>query len=1175
MIFFILLSNNYRGQNNYIGGGIEYECLGNSTYDIKLYLISNDHGVFTPSKTIGVSNDCSISSLNLSMSLLTIDSVDNRCPFFNSPDITLYYIAEYGGQVVLPNECNKWFLVESVSNLMATNNSNSLGEPFVIYSIINNTNENCTESPKHDWSRTYQYPKNNEFIIDISNQAQVGTELHYEWKIFSSPAFVFPFADTLPMHDIELDLTEGLIRGNTNTVGNYLMGLNTHKLTNTGDTLASSSIVFNVDVVDYLNNPPVAKNDTLISNFSSNISQVDSATIQFCNNTTSTFDINLYDVNPSDILTYTSDISSVLPGVSTTNQYNTSSNDLTIHVVWTAPQSFQGIYPINISVEDAGCRIKHTQDFRINLIVDGDVDIRTSILDSSNIFGFDHFNEDTVKICSDQKVLAQTRNGTNLNWTMLFGESIAVGTNFSCINCDSTIISPSISSTYEVQATNSLCLNKDTIHIVKLPDFDISISLEDTSLCHNSLTSISLSSSNDSIILFNWFPGYNFNSPNSLTSLIECNQSGTHSELVTATSSHGCNRISETSYTVQEQSAPIFELSGNIISGVCNDSILIESALATYGQNGDQLISPQTSLFQVQQYKIGESENNFIDGSGPFNGPTMHFLYQIIYTRSELNQLGFFGGEISAVSFEITEVNTVDPYLDYKVHIGSTTLENFDTTLAFLDNLNEVFFSSEFTMQPGNNIFEFDSSFVWDGTSNIVIQLCRTGSNPSTSGGPYNPVIHTLTNNKQTLFRKTTCPTWLPGINSSYQYYRPNINFYATNYLDSTHLNLNWSSSSSTYSNQGAYIADQPFESSKYILELTDTISGCSTSDSIYVELLCDTCLHSNITLNQISCFDWADGEVSVTPNSLNGPPFEIQFLEPISYNLLNSYLGVNQNLNITNLDSGSMIVRTIDTTGCWSDSLVHIVNPIPINLMVNQDTVICEGDSTLLTSVTENPNTNLLWSFTSSNGYSEWYALPYSSTVYVEAQLISNPNCFDIESVQIDVLETPQIEAFTAGNSIPIGQPIDFYNIGDQASDGYLWDFGDGSSSTLENPLHTFQTQGEYEVILFGFENGCSNSDSIQVSVGHLNINEEAKNILIWYDGSFLNIDLSSLQYEYFSIKLITMDGKELETFTLSNSHVVQSRPLTDISDGLYLLNITGPNEKMILSSKIVICNN
>ncbi len=58
---------------------------------------------------------------------------------------------------------------------------------------------------------------------------------------------------------------------------------------------------------------------------------------------------------------------------------------------------------------------------------------------------------------------------------------------------------------------------------------------------------------------------------------------------------------------------------------------------------------------------------------------------------------------------------------------------------------------------------------------------------------------------------------------------------------------------------------------------------------------------------------------------------------------------------------------------------------------------------------------------------------------------------------------------------------------------DSFLWDFGDGTLSTLQNPVHTYQQSGLYTVkLVANIENGCRLSDSI------------TKNVLVLGDTSY-----------------------------------------------------------------------
>ena len=52
-------------------------------------------------------------------------------------------------------------------------------------------------------------------------------------------------------------------------------------------------------------------------------------------------------------------------------------------------------------------------------------------------------------------------------------------------------------------------------------------------------------------------------------------------------------------------------------------------------------------------------------------------------------------------------------------------------------------------------------------------------------------------------------------------------------------------------------------------------------------------------------------------------------------------------------------------------------------------------------------------------------------------------------------------------------------------------WSFGDGGSSTLGSPAHTYTTAGTYTVILTGTLGNCSSSNTITINVGFTGLEE------------------------------------------------------------------------------------
>lgn len=59
----------------------------------------------------------------------------------------------------------------------------------------------------------------------------------------------------------------------------------------------------------------------------------------------------------------------------------------------------------------------------------------------------------------------------------------------------------------------------------------------------------------------------------------------------------------------------------------------------------------------------------------------------------------------------------------------------------------------------------------------------------------------------------------------------------------------------------------------------------------------------------------------------------------------------------------------------------------------------------------------------------------------------------------------------------------VDFTNSSTNAVD-YIWDFGDGNSSTLENPNHTYAANGIYTVTLIVGDAACANYDTLSQNV-------------------------------------------------------------------------------------------
>lgn len=124
-------------------------------------------------------------------------------------------------------------------------------------------------------------------------------------------------------------------------------------------------------------------------------------------------------------------------------------------------------------------------------------------------------------------------------------------------------------------------------------------------------------------------------------------------------------------------------------------------------------------------------------------------------------------------------------------------------------------------------------------------------------------------------------------------------------------------------------------------------------------------------------------------------------------------------------------------------------------------------------------------WSWNLGNGTvsnlknpSTTYIVPGMYTVTLTVANANGSNTKTLTNY-IKVAPAPAV-SFVADSSISCApKTIQFTNLsvpGGNGTPSYLWDFGDGNTSTLQNPAHTYNTQGNYKVsLVITNSNGCT----------------------------------------------------------------------------------------------------
>lgn len=150
----------------------------------------------------------------------------------------------------------------------------------------------------------------------------------------------------------------------------------------------------------------------------------------------------------------------------------------------------------------------------------------------------------------------------------------------------------------------------------------------------------------------------------------------------------------------------------------------------------------------------------------------------------------------------------------------------------------------------------------------------------------------------------------------------------------------------------------------------------------------------------------------------------------------------------------------------------------------------------------------------------------------------------FEAEGVNAQASAAPEISGCA-----PL--TVNFSNLGSEALD-YFWDFDDGTSSTIDEPTHTFTQSGIYEVMLIGSDPlSCNLSDTANLLIVVLD-NESEMHAITHCQGSGnltanVTLPISSVTYIWSDgvttpSRILTSSGMYAVTTTYSNCMMIDS---------------------------------
>jgi gliding motility-associated-like protein len=203
---------------------------------------------------------------------------------------------------------------------------------------------------------------------------------------------------------------------------------------------------------------------------------------------------------------------------------------------------------------------------------------------------------------------------------------------------------------------------------------------------------------------------------------------------VTVTNQFGCVSVATTSVTMNQ--SPSFSLASlNAISGgsvYCVNQDTARIAINFGGQSSANCGAAVSPCVSSNNTSVGSGTGN---SSGtdvtPYANLWGNTRHQYLFRASELTAAGLTAGKLSSISFSIASVTGLSNYPNFTIKLKCTSANALNTTF---DNAGFTqVYSANTPITAGLNTHNFTTNYIWDGVSNVMIDICHDVALPWTN----------------------------------------------------------------------------------------------------------------------------------------------------------------------------------------------------------------------------------------------------------------------------------------------------------------------------------------------------------------------------------------------------------------------------------------------------------
>lgn len=218
----------------------------------------------------------------------------------------------------------------------------------------------------------------------------------------------------------------------------------------------------------------------------------------------------------------------------------------------------------------------------------------------------------------------------------------------------------------------------------------------------------------------------------------------------------------------------------------------------------------------------------------------------------------------------------------------------------------------------------------------------------------------------------------------------------------------------------------------------------------------------ADVTTVDPTCHGLANGQATVLPNG-GTPPYNFVWVTAPQQQYTQT---------ATNLQAGTFFVKVFDNNGCREDVYFTLTAPAPVVPAIAPDTLgVCPGGMINFSASAAGgtPGYTYMWSDANNNlipagAMASVLMTGGNDTIHVVATDANGCTGWDTAVVTTWI---PPVASFSAPpvSTCDLGL-VDFDNTSQYAS-SFLWNFGDGNTSTLPEPSHIYYYPGSYNVTL------------------------------------------------------------------------------------------------------------